>query len=113
MSSSDRGSGTGRESSEWSEEVRRRAEALRREEGGAEADMDRYLERAEELLAIERNQGGTLKPNPIHTGEQPGGAEPVEPPEALENQGEFPGLADQGEEGPVPPHRSEDEEERR
>lgn len=92
MSSSDRGSDKGREGGGWSEEVRRRAE---------------------ELLAIERNQAATLKSNPEQTGEQPGGAKPVEPPEALENQGEFPGLADQGEETPAPPHRPEDEEERR
>ncbi|HLW26992.1 MAG TPA: DUF2934 domain-containing protein [Kiloniellales bacterium] len=113
MSSSDRGSDKGREGGGWSEEVRRRAEALRREEGDAEADLEPYLERAEELLAIERNQAATLKPNPEQTGEQTGGAETVEPPEALENQGEFPGLADQGEETPAPPHRPEDEEERR
>ena len=109
MSSSDRKA----RDQNWPEEVRQRAEELRLEEGAPEEERERYLERAEELLAIERNQQETLKPNPVDSREQPGGAEPAEPPEALENQGEFPGLADQGEEGPEPPHRPDDEEGKR
>lgn len=106
MSSSDRKPS----GQDWPDEVRQRAEELRREAGAPAEELDRYLERAEELLAIERNQQETLKPNPLDSPEQPGGVEPAEPPEALENQGEFPGLADQGEESPEPPHRPDDEE---
>ena len=101
----------GAEEQDWPEEVRRRAEELRQEAGAPEDQIHRYLKRAEELLAIERNQEETLKPNPMHSREQPGDAEPVEPPEALENQGEFPGLADQGDESPQPPHWPEEGEE--
>jgi len=100
MSSGDKGRGRA-----WSEAVRERADALRRAEGAPESEMERYLEQAEELLAIEGGQQTTLKPNPQHSREQPAGAEPVEPPEALENQGDLPGLADQGEDSPQAPRQ--------
>jgi hypothetical protein len=45
-----------------------------------------------------------VEETPRGTGGPPPGLEeqPVEPKEAIDNQGEFPGLADQGEEGPKP-----------
>lgn len=95
--------GPGRQ--DWSERVRKRALELWHEEGAPEGQFEQYRQKAEELLAIESNQEATLKPNPMHSPEQPGEAEPVEPAEALENQGELPGLADQGEESPAPPSR--------
>lgn len=79
--------------------VRTRAERLWQEAGrpaGREAD---YLERARELLAIEDNPDAGKVPVEQSI---PAGAEP---PEALENQGEFPGLADQGDESPARPRR--------
>ena len=67
-----------------------------------------FWERARFLVGIEDNpEAGTL-PNPsIPTVQNPGGTAPVHPPaeplrEAVENLGEFPGLADQGEKAQSP-----------
>lgn len=79
--------------------VRARAERLWEDAGrpaGHEAD---YVERARELFAIEDNPDAGKVPveQSIPTDE--------EPAEALDNQGDFPGLADQGDESPTPPRR--------
>lgn len=71
--------------------------------GRAEA----HWEMARELVAIEDNQRSATKPN-LGTAERdhnPDGTEPVEPIEAIENQGEFPTLTDQGEEQTSPTRR--------
>jgi len=76
------------------ERIRQRAYQLWREEGCPAGREQAHWEMATELVAIEDNQRGTLKPVQQEN--------PVEPLEAVENQGEFPTLADQGEESTYP-----------
>jgi len=61
-----------------------------------------YLDEARELVAIEDSQRATLKPNPLKDEENRPYGEPVESPLAVENEGEFPTLTDQGEGSPAP-----------
>ncbi|MGX1306208.1 hypothetical protein AB7M35_000928 [Amorphus suaedae] len=80
------------------ERVRERAYQIWIEEGrpdGREAD---HWEKACELVAMEESGDGALLP--LETG----AGDVVEPPEALENQGDFPEMVDQGE-GVRVPHR--------
>lgn len=85
------------------ERIRQRAHAIWEREGRPEGRHDANWELASEEIAIEDNYRATLKPNPsrgpddvaLHT-------EPVEPALAMANQGEQPGLADQGEQFHVP-----------
>jgi hypothetical protein len=81
--------------------IRERAYHLWEEAGRPEGHADEYWERARFLVGIEANpQAGTV-PNPSRpTVQNPAGTAPsvdVEPIEAVENLGEFPGLNDQGE----------------
>jgi hypothetical protein len=84
--------------------IRAKAQKIWEEEGCPPNRAAAHWEMARELVAIEDNQRLATKPNPVA-----GGAvvavtdEPVEPEIALENQGEFPGMADQGEETPRAP----------
>jgi hypothetical protein len=94
--------------------VRAHAESLWKDAGSPQGGPERYRGRAEELAAIEENQGATLRP--LREGEDIGAAgdpelpadvagptgEPVEPTLAVENEGEFPTMTDQGEGQPVP-----------
>jgi Protein of unknown function (DUF2934) len=76
-------------------------------EGRPQGRAEAHWEMARELVAIEDSQRSATKPNP-GTAERDrnlGGTEPVEPIEAIENQGEFPTLADQGEERTRPTRR--------
>jgi hypothetical protein len=78
--------------------IRARARRMWRADGSPKGQMAEYLERARELQAIEDNPGAGQLPNPmtLHHGEiQP--EQPVEEAELMENLGEFPGRADQGE----------------
>ena len=100
-------------------EERRVSERARRlwEEAGRPASGPRdYVGRARELIAIEEHQNDTLKPVGAQAREAvediplasddvlgPEG-EPIEPTLAVENEGEFPTLTDQGE-GDQVPHR--------
>ena len=100
-------------------EERRVSERARRlwEEAGRPASGPRdYVGRARELIAIEEHQKDTLKPVGAQAREAvediplasddvlgPEG-EPIEPTLAVENEGEFPTLTDQGE-GVQVPHR--------
>ncbi|MBV8184446.1 MAG: DUF2934 domain-containing protein [Hyphomicrobiales bacterium] len=78
------------------ERIRRKAYELWLAEGKPEGrDLDHW-ELARELIAIEDSQKTTLRPPPKEDGE------PAEPPEAFENQGDVPGLTDQGEGKPGP-----------
>ena len=80
------------------ERVRERAYQIWIEEGrpdGREAD---HWEKACELVAMEESGDGALLPR------EAGAGDVVEPPEALENQGDFPEMVDQGE-GVRVPHR--------
>lgn len=59
---------------------------------------------ARELVAQEDELSSTTRPTPTAEGTRDERGEPVEPPEALENQGDFPTLTDQGK-GTVAPNR--------
>lgn len=88
---------------ELEERIRARAQHLF-EAAGAPAglSMSDYLDEASELVAIEDSQRATLKPNPLKDEENRPYGEPVEPQLAVENEGEFPTLTDQGEGAAVP-----------
>lgn len=85
--------------------VKDRARHLWETEGRPTNMESEFLDRARELIAIEDNPHAATKPVP-----QPAvqvRPEPVEPIEAVENQGEFPTLTDQGEEQTAPHRRDE------
>ena len=73
------------------ERIRRKAYELWLAEGRPEGRDRDHWELARELIAIEDSQKTTLRPPPRQD------EEPVEPPEAFENQADVPGLTDQGE----------------
>jgi hypothetical protein len=73
------------------ERIRRRAYQIWLEEGCPVGRDKAHWDMASELVAIEEGQRDTLRPP------GPASGEPVEPPEAYENQGDFPELTDQGE----------------
>lgn len=78
--------------------LRRHAEALWTDAGRPEGGPEGFMDRARELAAIEENYKATLKPV-----REPGPyGEPVEEVIAMENEGEFPTLVDQGEEQTFP-----------
>lgn len=83
--------------------VKERARRLWESEGRPAGREDEYREKARELIAIEDNPKAATEPVEQSVARTRG--DTVEPPESLENQGEFPGLADQGEESPTPPKR--------
>jgi hypothetical protein len=85
---------------DFEERVRARAFHLWQEEGCPEGRADVHWDKAQELVAIEDNYRSTLKPVE-KTRPGPYG-EPVEEIEAVENEGEFPTLTDQGEEQTYP-----------
>ena len=90
------------------------------EAGRPAAGPDAYVDRARELVAIEEHEKDTLVPtgaqaregvedDPVASDDVLGPeGEPVEPTLAVENEGEFPTLTDQGE-GEAVPHRREDD----
>ena len=84
--------------------VRERAYRIWEEEGRPEGREADHWERARELVAQETGLSSTLKPPPSGLGNEGRAGEPVEPPEALANQGDFPTLTDQAE-GPDVPRR--------
>lgn len=77
--------------------IREKAYELWQAEGEPSGRADAHWTMAREMVAIEDSLDTTLLPI--------GGGEPVEPAIALDNQGEFPGMADQGEESPTVPAR--------
>jgi hypothetical protein len=90
--------------------VRKHAESLWIAVGRPQSGIDAYKDRARELVAIEDNYQAAERPlrdgekgapdrDPVLPDDVAGPTgEPVEPIEALENEGEFPTLTDQGEE---------------
>lgn len=96
--------------------VMARARELWQQAGGSAAGPDAYVGRARELIAIEEHEKDTLKPvgakaresvedMPLASDDVLGSeGEPIEPTLAVENEGEFPTLTDQGE-GEQVPHR--------
>jgi hypothetical protein len=84
--------------------IRERAYHLWQDEGCPDGRADAHWDMARELVAIEDNQLLATKPNPqrFDIRRDPRTGEPVEPLTAVENQGEFPTLTDQGEEQAYP-----------
>lgn len=70
--------------------VRRRVRSLWEDAGKPGGRDAEFVDRAEELVAIEDNQTATTPP--VREGDR----SEAEPREAIENQGEFPNLTDQG-----------------
>lgn len=89
---------------DWDEQrIRVRAHAIWEREGRPEGRAADHWELASEELAIERNLGSTLLPNPSHGGDDTAErTEPVEPALSMENLGDLPGLEDQGKAFQVP-----------
>lgn len=98
--------------------TRKRAEELWQKAGRPTGGSDAYIGRARELIAIEDNPHLATKPVPHNADTGPDEppmasdetsgptGEPVEPvEEAVENEGEFPTLTDQGEEQTAPHER--------
>jgi hypothetical protein len=79
------------------ERIRAKAYALWQSEGEPHGRADAHWTMAREMVATEDSLQSTLLPI--------GGTDEAEPAIALSNQGEFPGLADQGEETPHVPER--------
>lgn len=77
------------------ERIREKAYALWESEGHPHGRSEAHWTMAREMVAVEDSFADTLLPVEAD--------DPVEPAIALENQGEFPGLADQGEETPHAP----------
>jgi hypothetical protein len=77
--------------------IRERAYRLWEEEGRPEGRDDAHWEMAATLIAIEDNPqaGRAENPEVVDPGLGPTG-EPVEPKEAITNQGDVPNLTDQG-----------------
>jgi hypothetical protein len=96
--------------------VEERARKLWEEAGRPSSGAKAYVDRARELIAIEEHQKDALRPtgargkeavedDPIASEDVLGPeGEPIEPLQAVENEGEFPTLTDQGE-GEQVPHR--------
>jgi hypothetical protein len=80
------------------ERIRQKAFELWESEGHPHGRADTHWVMAREMVAIEDSYQTTLRPLSETIDE------PVEPGIALENQGDFPGMADQGEESPHTPH---------
>jgi hypothetical protein len=81
---------------ELEDRIRRKAHELWEAEGRPEGREEFHWDEAREIIALQ-DVGGPPLVDLAETLE-----EPVEPVEAFENQGEFPGLTDQGEEQPGP-----------
>ena len=96
-----------------------RARVLWEQAGKPSSGPDAYAGRARELVAIEEHQKDTLKPtgagpqasvedNPVASPDLFGPeGEPIEPVLAVENEGEFPTLTDEGEGEQVPRRRAD------
>lgn len=94
-----------------------RTRSLWEQAGKPSSGPEAYADRARELIAIEQHQQDTFKPtgaepqenvedDPIASPDVFGPeGEPVEPVLAVENEGEFPTLTDEGEGDPVPRRR--------
>ena len=87
--------------------IRERAYHIWQQEGCPPGRSQVHWDMARELVAIEENQSLATKPNPLVHDEprDPTTGEPIEPLEAVTNQGEFPTLTDQGEEQSYPTPR--------
>lgn len=91
---------------DYQQRLRDHARQLWESEGRPTGREAEYLEKAREVLAMEDNPTGATEPLEKSSDRvlNLGG----EPPEALENQGEFPGRTDQGKDTPEVPRRRRD-----
>lgn len=86
--------------------IRGRAHRIWEREGKPEGRAEEHWQMARSELAAEAPPPDATLPNPVAAGEEDNPhPEPVEPLIAVENQGSFPGLADQDEEQPYPRRR--------
>ncbi|MEJ8570460.1 DUF2934 domain-containing protein [Microbaculum marinum] len=83
------------EDSDLEKRIDARARHLWEQEGAPAGRQDEFRDMARELIAIEDNPHAAKKPLPRSGAEAR--QRDVEPIEAVENQGEFPTLTDQGE----------------
>ncbi|HVJ41850.1 MAG TPA: DUF2934 domain-containing protein [Dongiaceae bacterium] len=86
------------------EAIKRHAYQLWEEAGRPAGRDEEFWEKAKELAAIEENQ--LLATKPAHESNDGPWGQPVEPAVSLENQGDFPGMADQGDEQPQAPGKT-------
>ena len=97
------GKGEVRMADDLESRIRARAHQIWEREGRPDGRAQDHWELASEEIAIEDNYRGTLRPNPSHGSDGIAErTEPVEPVLSMENQGEMPGIADQGEEFRIP-----------
>lgn len=80
--------------------IREKAHELWVSEGRPEGRAEAHWAMAREVIAVEDSFASTLLPVREPDPDSPDG-EPVEPALAVENEGEFPGLRDEGEESPI------------
>lgn len=85
--------------------IRARAHHIWEREGCPEGRAEDHWQMARSELAMEMGTGLAKEVNPAAEREGVDHPEPVEPLEAVENQGSFPGLADQDEERRYPRRR--------
>lgn len=91
-----------REQKERDGRIRERARQLWADAGKPAAGAEAFEEEAAQLIAIEKApKAGTI---PLEDSLNTPEAEPIE---AVENQGEFPTLTDQGEDNPAPLRRED------
>ncbi len=97
---------------EREDRIRARAHQIWEEEGRPHGREEAHWDMAAEQVAIQDNQRLATRPNPLADDRQARAAsgEPAEPLVAVENQGEFPTLTDQGEEATAPRRRRAGEE---
>jgi hypothetical protein len=82
--------------------IRTKAFYIWLDEGCPEGRAEAHWDMVTELVTVEDNHLLTLKPA---TASIASSGEPIEPPAAIENSGEFPTLTDQGEESAYPRQR--------
>lgn len=89
--------------------IRARAHHIWEREGCPDGRADDHWQMARSELAIATAPAHqAMQPNPAAEREQVGHPEPVEPLQAVENQGSFPGLTDQDEERQYPARRGQE-----
>jgi hypothetical protein len=87
------------EHDETERRIRTKAHQIWESEGRPHGRAESHWTQAREMVAIEDSYRDTLEPVPTE------GGEPVEPILAVENQADFPDMADQGEQVPGPSRR--------
>lgn len=88
----------------WQERIRRKAQELWQQHGCPEEGPSHFADMAQELIGIAENPRAGSQP--VRNPREP----PAEPLIAVENQGEFPTLTDQGEERSYPARRTDEDD---